>query len=632
MSARIWGPVVAALLVALVAPAVAGATDVERHKTLELVFTAATSPSNPFATVLLKIEVTDPAGRVFTVEGFYDGDGNGGQNGRVWKARLCPYVTGTWTWRTVTGDAPDPGLADRTGSFNCLSGSDLGGIVAQGNHFKFQSDGHVFLVGNFLDNSNGLRTTHTFMSETTTDAQRDAIIARQRDFHTSNKANIYFANRGDYSGQSVTPWVGTASSPDRARMDLARWKLYDGYIRRFKDSKMLAEMWFFADDSNFGSIPQADQKRLIRYALARTSAFSHTMYVLALEWSEGFTTTQINALGTYFQQHNPWGRVVSVHSVGTTWSFDGQSWPGFIATQSGNGATADRVNSTALRMNSTYPIPHIDEEFGVLSSDSDSRQRANLWACLCGGAAGAGTGSDLKALQRFLNQSRIPFQRMSPANGLVTGGGTNRFCLTESGRHYLVYSQTGSFTLNLAGSGLSGRWFDPRDPGANLGGPFSVAAGSQIFTPPSSTTSDWVLWITDGSNLNSGATNPSIGATIVQVVVPPSGNAAPAVGLTAPADGSSFAIGSVVTISASASDSDGTVTKVEFFDGPTKIGEDTASPYSMGWNTASAAAGPHTLTARATDNDGALTVSSPVSVTLTDDTTPPNPPTNLRAP
>jgi hypothetical protein len=82
-----------------------------KHKVLELVFTAAGTPADPFDDYLPKLEVTDPAGRIFTVDGFYDGDGQGGQTGRTWRVRLCPYRTGDWAWRTVAGDAPDSGRA-----------------------------------------------------------------------------------------------------------------------------------------------------------------------------------------------------------------------------------------------------------------------------------------------------------------------------------------------------------------------------------------------------------------------------------------------------------------------------------------------------------------------------------------
>jgi hypothetical protein len=116
---------------------------VGKHKTLELIFTAAGTPSNPFDTYLLKLEVTDPGGTRFTVDGFYDGDGRGGQTGKVWKARLCPYRVGRWSWRTVAGDAADTALAGLSGQFDCVESGDRGGVVAQGRYFRLQ-DGDFF--------------------------------------------------------------------------------------------------------------------------------------------------------------------------------------------------------------------------------------------------------------------------------------------------------------------------------------------------------------------------------------------------------------------------------------------------------------------------------------------------------
>ena len=68
-------------------------------------------------------------------------------------------------------------------------------------------------------------------------------------------------------------------------------------------------------------------------------------------------------------------------------------------------------------------------------------------------------------------------------------------------------------------------------------------------------------------------------------------------------------------IAATASDPDGTVARVEFFNGATKLGEDTTAPYTTQWNVG--AAGRYTVTARATDNTGAATTSNPITITVT---------------
>ena len=91
-------------------------------------------------------------------------------------------------------------------------------------------------------------------------------------------------------------------------------------------------------------------------------------------------------------------------------------------------------------------------------------------------------------------------------------------------------------------------------------------------------------------------------------------NQAPTVALTGPAANTSFAVGQAISITATAADSDGTVARVDFYDGTTKIGEDTTSPYQFTW--ASASAGTHTLSVRAIDNAGATATSGSLAVTV----------------
>ncbi len=109
-----------------------------------------------------------------------------------------------------------------------------------------------------------------------------------------------------------------------------------------------------------------------------------------------------------------------------------------------------------------------------------------------------------------------------------------------------------------------------------------------------------------------GAGRSTTSAPVTVTVRPPNG--APTASITSPANGAVFGWRANVTINASASDGDGSVTKVEFFrnDGATKLGEDTTAPYSYIWRTAPS--GTHSLRVRATDNSGAVTTSAPVSI------------------
>ncbi len=92
-------------------------------------------------------------------------------------------------------------------------------------------------------------------------------------------------------------------------------------------------------------------------------------------------------------------------------------------------------------------------------------------------------------------------------------------------------------------------------------------------------------------------------------------NAAPSVSLTSPTANATFAAPATVSIAATATDIDGTVSKVEFFSGTTLLGTATIAPYGFTWS--NVAAGSYVLTAKATDNSGNTTTSAAVNIAVT---------------
>ena len=109
---------------------------------------------------------------------------------------------------------------------------------------------------------------------------------------------------------------------------------------------------------------------------------------------------------------------------------------------------------------------------------------------------------------------------------------------------------------------------------------------------------------------NSGVITTSAPASITVAA-----SAAPTVSLTNPGSGSSYTIGSSLTLTAAASDSDGTITQVSFYVNGALLSTDTTAPYTSSiWTPASS--GNYTLTAQATDNSGNVTTSTAVTVTI----------------
>jgi len=137
--------------------------------------------------------------------------------------------------------------------------------------------------------------------------------------------------------------------------------------------------------------------------------------------------------------------------------------------------------------------------------------------------------------------------------------------------------------------------------------PGSYASTITVSNGAASTTIPVTWTVRDRPGSGTEGSSPGWGVT-------PPPNQAPTVALTTPSANASFPAGRAITVAASAADADGSVSRVEFFDGGSLIGSASAAPFSISW--LGAASGSHTLTARATDNAGASTTSATVTITV----------------
>ena len=118
---------------------------------------------------------------------------------------------------------------------------------------------------------------------------------------------------------------------------------------------------------------------------------------------------------------------------------------------------------------------------------------------------------------------------------------------------------------------------------------------------------------------NLGVSNTSVGVTITV-----NAGLAPTVSIISPSNGTSYQAPATITINANAAASSGrTIMQVAFYANanPNPINTDTTAPYSFSWS--NVAAGTYRLVARATDNTGAFSDSTAVTVFVAAPTPPP---------
>ncbi len=149
--------------------------------------------------------------------------------------------------------------------------------------------------------------------------------------------------------------------------------------------------------------------------------------------------------------------------------------------------------------------------------------------------------------------------------------------------------------------------------GTNLGAednvtPYSVSADTRTVPNGSYT-------LTAVARDAAGNRTTSVPVTItVSNIGSPTDTTPPTVAITSPASGAT--VSGTITVTAGASDNVG-VTGVQFkLDGVDAGAEDATAPYSVAWDTTSAADGSHTLTAVARDAAGNRTPSAPITVTV----------------
>ncbi len=209
-----------------------------------------------------------------------------------------------------------------------------------------------------------------------------------------------------------------------------------------------------------------------------------------------------------------------------------------------------------------------------------------------------------------------------PVNIVVNAPNTNGYCGTAFNRdyEYKVVTVNGMVTVTMhpltpiLGSAYALAYFREGTATVYSGAAMTAVGGDFIYTKPIADSTLVSIYFTyqipTGGERNSSANPHSyvVGTNCVSGGIPPT------VSLTQPANNATFTEPATISIQATAADADGTIRKIEFYNGATLLGVDSISPYALTWTPV--LAGNYTISAKATDNTGLTTISMPAKVVV----------------
>jgi len=537
------------------APAAAPAPEpatAERWGMQEIVLRATGAYRQPFGDVLVTATFRHESGRTHQVFGFYDGDGQGGQEGSVWKVRFMPTEPGRWTWATAA-TPPDPGL-------HGLAGTVFAGPPAPGNRGPLTRPRAPYLFPAHADGS------YTFLI---------GVWARPWEFEPDARAALYDTLQG-HGITRLRLWLpaGAKFDGDYGRYNLGFMHALDTTVRELQARGLVADLILYNNDDERDMTRRQDEQYL-RYVLARYGAFRAVTVTIAnqVDWhyaghDSGLNDVQAstdwgNAAGEYLQSINAFRVLATQHHPGENhrglvyylpalaeWPF--AAWSDWIMKQlqvtalsaaqtleeveprscTLNERGLARLNAIVLALRERFRQAVSVDEYSFESDGctpswkalSATGTRKTHWVVTASGAWGSTSlvgiqedVADVEVLRRRPTLAQLgivarvmrtlPFWEMTPANAIVSpnpvviGGEAWRttFAIGKPGVAYLVYALNGGAgTVTLPAGTYRVIRVDPRtgeevELGTVHGGAVPFALPGARPADHNTGDSDWVL-------------------------------------------------------------------------------------------------------------------------------------------
>ncbi len=458
------------------------ASSIEAYEFVEVAINVANPDvHNPFteASVTGTFSPTT-GGREWHIDGFCDSS-----DGSVYKIRFTPPTAGDYKYAITYRQGPLQ--KDFSGTFHATDAHRKGPIRIDPQyrwHFIWEGTGeHYFFNGTTAYWLTGWKDERIIRNSI--DRLHRLKVNRIR-VTVAGRSNLYFGEpvmTGKNYSNLPTAWVAERpddfSHPgfDYTRFYIPLWQKFERMLAYARDRDVIISVVFDMNDNKVH--PDAgseDERRFLRYAVSRFSAFTNVTWDLGDDM-EGYRDDKwVHETGTLIEQWDPYQHLATSHPVKTIHQDRASDWFGFTSYQDWSRQQhALMLASRELQEKAGRIIPQTNEEYGyedhyplwaAPGSDSADALRRTAWdIVMAGGYQTAGetcrrgtniypdtgggwmNGRGDDTMTMFLGYGHMvdfitsfEWWKTEPHDELVDNG---NYCLAEPGRTYAVYLPKG---------------------------------------------------------------------------------------------------------------------------------------------------------------------------------------------
>lgn len=477
------------------------AGSVEAYDFLEVtVNVAGPDARNPFTDVtLLGSFAKAGANERRNVEGFCDSP-----DGSVFRIRFMPPSPGDYTYSVAyrQGDFQKT----TTGTFRASDGHRRGPIRVDANypwHFIWEGTGeHYFFNGTTAYWLPGWREERIINNSL---ERLHRLKVNRIRVLLSGAANMFWGEpvmTGENFTMFLRPWIAQAPQSydhpglDYTRFNVPYWQKWERMLRFARDRDVIISV--VLDISTHQAQAPAgseDERRYMRYAVARLSAFSNITYDLGDDLDSFRDEKWARETGTLIESWDPYKHLATSHPVHREHQDRASDWFGFTSIQDWSRRQhALMLEERQIQMKTGRIIPQTNEEYGYEDhyphwapappGDSAETLRQTAWDIAMAGTYGTtgesarrgtniwpdtgggwinGRGDDtmvmLEGYEHMVDFfSSFEWWKTEPHDELVNNGA---YCLAKPGELYAVYlPKGGDVSIKLEPGSYEAKWFN----------------------------------------------------------------------------------------------------------------------------------------------------------------------------